>query len=77
MAGNGFSLIFFLKFPLSVNRRSFMIEQYGPLLSLFLIQGCTHFLRFFFFLCSCLSNKPSQEIINNPISLLLSMPAII
>ena len=54
-----------------------MIEQYGPLLSLFLIQGCTHFLRFFFFLCSYLSNKPSQEIINNPISLLLSMPAII
>ena len=54
-----------------------MIEQYGPLLSLFLIQECTHCLRFFFFLCSCLSNKPSQEIINNPISLLLSMPAII
>ena len=49
MAANGFSLISFLKFFLSVNRRSFMMEQYGPLLSLFLIQGRTHCNRFFFF----------------------------
>ena len=49
MAANGFSLIFFLKFFLSVNRRSFIIEQYGPLLSLFLIQGRTHCHRFLFF----------------------------
>ena len=28
----------------------------------------------FFYICSWLSNKPPQEIINNPISLLLSCP---
>ena len=47
------------------------------LLSLFLIQGRTHCLRFLLpFICSWLSNKPPLVIINNPISLLLSMFAI-
>ena len=54
-----------------------MIEQYGPLLSLFRIQGCPIVFAFSFLLCSWLSNKLSQEIVNNPISLLLSVPAII
>ena len=38
--------IFFLKSSLSINLRQFMIEQYAPLLSLFLIQGRTHCFRF-------------------------------
>ena len=65
--------IFFLKSSLSINLRQIMIEQYAPLLSLFLIQGRTHCFRFLLsFICSWLSNKPPQEIIDNPISLLLS-----
>ena len=46
MAANDFLQIFFLKSSFSVNLRSFMIEQYAHLLSLFLIQGRTHCLRF-------------------------------
>ena len=44
------------------------------LLSLILIQGRNHCLRFVFsFICSCLSNNPPLAIINNPIGLLLSL----
>ena len=47
------------------------------LLSLFLIQGRTHYLRFLLpFIYSWLINKPPLVIINNFISLLLSMSAI-
>ena len=47
------------------------------LLSLFLTQGRTHCLRFLLsFICSWLSNKPPPEIINNLISLLLSVSSI-
>ena len=54
-----------------------MIEQYAPLLSLFLIQGRTCSLCFLLsFICSWLSNKTNPVIINNPISLLLSMSTI-
>ena len=52
-----------------------MIEQYAPLLSLFLIQGRRHPLSSpfpFFYISSWLSNKTPQEIINDPISFLLS-----
>ena len=65
MAANGFSLIFFLKFSLSVNLRcnqkicSFTISlsfpRTHPLSSLSLV----------FYICFWLSNKPSKEIINN------------
>ena len=48
------------------------------LLSRFLIQGHTHCLRFLLsFICPCLRKKTPPAIINNPISLLLSMSAIL
>ena len=52
-----------------------MIEEYAPLLSLFLIEGCTHNLRFFpSLICSWLSNNShAPAIINDSTSLLLSM----
>ena len=54
-----------------------MIKEYAPLLPLFLIQGRTHWLHFLLsFICSWLSNKPPPTIMNNPISLLLSMSSI-
>ena len=49
MTGNGFLHIFFLKPPLFVNLRSFMIEKYAPLLSVILIQNRTYCLRFLLF----------------------------
>ena len=74
---NVFIRRYFLKSSLSVNLRSFIIEQYAPLLPLFLIQGSTHYLRFLLcFVYSGLSNKPAPAIIKNPISFLLSMSAI-
>ena len=54
-----------------------MIEQYAPLLSLFLIQGRAHCFRFLLsFICSWLSNKPRPTIVNNHIILLLSMASV-
>ena len=73
---NVFIRRYFLKSSLYVNLRSFMIEQYAPLLSLFLIQGCTYCLRFLLcFIRSWLSNKLPPAITNKSISLLLSMSA--
>ena len=48
MDANVFIRNYFLKSALSVKLRSFMIEQYAPLLSLFLIQRLAHF---FFLFC--------------------------
>ena len=78
MAANLFICKYFLKSSVFVKLRSFMIEQHAPLLSLFLIRGRTHFLPFpFSLICSWLSNKLPSAIINNPISLWLSMSAIV
>ena len=79
MDANVFIRNYFLKSALSVKLRSFMIEQYAPLLSLFLIQRLAHFFFFCFvfpLMCSWLSNKLPQAIIKKSISLLLSMSAI-
>ena len=78
MDANVFIRNYFLKSALSVKLRSFMIEQYAPLLSLFLIQRLAQFFFCFVFplMCSWLSNKLPQAIIKKSISLLLSMSAI-
>ena len=54
-----------------------MIEHYAPLLSLILIRRRAHFLSFLISLIySWLNNKLPLAIINNSISLLLSMSTI-
>ena len=44
-----------------------MMKQYAPLLSLFLIQGCTHCLCFLLsYIYSWLSSKPLQQLLTIP-----------
>ena len=58
-----FILIDFLKFLY----RSFMIEWYAPLLSLFLIHGCIHCLFFSFLLYVLCSVTNPQQLLTIPI----------
>ena len=74
--GMAFLQIFFLKSSLSVNPRSYRIIWSFTICLSYLKLHPLSLLSPFFYICSWLSNNPPQEIINYPISLLLSMSTI-